>query len=468
MGTKEKGQAFLLVLAFLTMGSMLLVPLLRLAATGSKVSEVSTVRVTSLYTLDGATEYIMWKLLYNGWSDEFISDGQQKQIDIVNCGTNVTAVVTMRAIPGRGGMILAGEDVIKPTISVSPSGNISTNYSVLYTYTIRMEQLSSNTTTPLAAIYDILPDDITSYLTASSELRVDGGAWQPFPDPEVVLNKGYLKWPADYDKDTGSDNFSSSSSFLGIEDFEPRQVKELRFKVMGKFNPAGVYCDWVVLKPWNTPSGPQAPVDVGNPANPGECLSDYVIGISKIAAPDFILPGVETDILYTVDLSNNYGSSRSFAKLIDYLPQGFEYVGPTWSSNNLTDQDPRGTGAAIMINGVPRYELVWEIGYEIDPSKKTIASGESITLYFWARATIDVSGGYYNEFFVNLEETGGAGFPTSEIGITVGELANNYSWNQGAVTVPTYDVNSEHDGVILDSNLSMVVDGISISSFNIR
>ena len=49
-----------------------------------------------------------------------------------------------------------------------------------------------------------------------------------------------------------------------------------------------------------------------------------------------------------------------------------------------------------------------------------------------------------------------------EIGVTPGEYAENYSWNQGAVTVPTYDARTETGQVVINSNLSTVLGGISI------
>ncbi|MFC1988377.1 hypothetical protein ACFLVJ_00880 [Chloroflexota bacterium] len=486
MRIKERGQIMLMVLVALAIGAVLLIPLLNLGFTVSKISDTATTEATALYTLDGATEYVMWKLLHKDWASEFTEGGQVGTANITNCGTNLVAYVTMRAIPGEGGLVLAGEDVIQVTKTVTPS-DVLNNISTLYTYTLKMEQLSSNNSQPLDAIYDLLPDDISSYVPGSSQLRVDEGAWQAFPDPDTsqLTSNGFIKWPSTYNNADGSDNFSSSSEFTGsaipdvrgMADFDAREEKELQFQVWGKFNPAGVYCNWAILKPWNTVSGPQAPVNSGvDTEDPeyGICVDSDVVAITKEVDPSLITPGVATDVIYTVNMTNNYTSSVEIDRLIDYLPQGFIYVGPTSSTRttggNLTDSDPQGTISPVIINGKERYKLEWSVdGGEIGSSEKTIASGETITLEFLANATKDVSGSYFNEFIILLKVTG-TGIPDDdgEPIISADEYASNYSWNQGSVTVPTYDVTSEEDGVILDSNLSLIVDGISITSYNFR
>lgn len=103
---------------------------------------------------------------------------------------------------------------------------------------------------------------------------MDGGPWESIPDPEVVYDEAHirLKWPADYDWETGTGAFSSDPGdtahyFNGIRDFTPTQVKELKFEVADTLKTEGVYSNWVVLKPWNTLSGATAPITVGSPVS---------------------------------------------------------------------------------------------------------------------------------------------------------------------------------------------------------
>jgi len=467
MRKEELGQALILVLVILAIGAILVVPLLRLAYTGLKGSDIVTSRTVGLYAVDGAQEYIMWKLLHQDWAQQFTEDGQEGYLEIINCGTNVTATIVMRAIPGEGGMTLATDDVILPTKSVEPnSAPLKGLYE--YEYTITLDHLSSNTTQGLDAIYDVLPGGITDYIGPSELSLDDGETWQNVPDPLWDSAKGYLKWPADYEWDpvvTGA--FSSHPEFLGIQDFGVREVKKLRFRVRARFDNDQVHCNWVVLKPWNTVSGPQAPITVGDPDEPGVCVDDNVIEIAKAADPNVITPGVPTLIRYDLDITNNYTQTRNIEGIIDYLPPEFFYMGPT---ANLTDQDPQGTEHTVTINGIDRYKLEWtqvEFGYPGPPKDISIAAGQTLRLTFYVQATKDVSGSYYNEVSVILRDTGiSAAFAAA--GVTPGEYAGNYSWNQGSVTVPTFDARTEGEGVVIDSNLSMVVGGISITSLHLR
>ena len=467
MRNNEAGQTFIIVLIVLAIGSMLVVPLLGLSSTAVKSSQMITNQAKALYAAEGVQEYIMWKLLHQNWAQSFTNPGEEGYVTIENCGITMEATVVMRAIPGEGGMTLATDHAIQPTKTVEPSW-VPDKDLYDYTYTINLEQLSSDTSQGLDAIYDILPGGMNDYIGPTEISLDDGETWHIVPDPEWISSKDVLKWPSDYDKDTGTGAFSSDPGdldhyFHGIRDFDVREKKMLRFTVRGRLDDNAVHCNWVVLKPWNTVSGPQAPIDVGDPPVWGLCDEDQYIGIVKIADPDFIIPGVPTVIRYDVDITNNYTQTRFIEKIIDYLPPGFYYAGPT---EGLTDQDPQGTGSTININGVDRYKLEWA-QEEFGGVDLSIAAGETLRLTFYAQATKDVSGSYYNEVSIILKETGiSAGF--EEAGVTPSEYADNYSWNQGSVTVPTYDSEVEGDGIILDENLSLVLGGISITSFRIR
>ena len=467
MKNKELGQAFIYVLITLAIGAMLVVPLLRLSSTVVRGSRTLTNQTRALYAAEGAQEYVMWKLLHKNWAQSFTNPGEEGYLSIENCGITMEATIIMRAIPGEGGMTLATDDVIQPTKTVEPS-SVPLKSLYDYTYTLNLEQISSDNSEGLDAIYDILPGGMTDYIGPTEISLDDGETWQVVPDPEWISSNNVLKWPSDYNKDTGTGAFSSDPGdsdhyFYGIRDFDVREEKKLRFTVRGRLDNHQVHCNWVVLKPWNTVSGPQAPINVGNPPNPGVCENDQFIGITKTATPDFIIPGVTTDIRYDIDITNNYTQTRFIETIIDYLPPDFVYIGPT---EDLTDQDPQGTESTVNINGLDRYKLEWGQA-EFGGGDQSIPSGVTLRLTFYATATKDVSGSYYNEVSVILRDTGiSAGF--EEAGVTPSEYSDNYSWNQGSVTVPTYDSEVEGEGVIIDENLSLVVDGISITSFHIR
>ena len=471
MRKREGGQAFILVLILLAIGTALVIPALQLTGTALKSSQVVLPRVRALYAADAAQEFILWKLLWDGLGAELMQSADPNPsahyaFDV--CGAPVGVGVYMRAVAGIGGMTLAGDDVIQPTKTVQPNdGVIPNDWYGTVTYTIRLEQLSSNTTQGLDAIYDILPKTLvtTDYQKDSSYLSVDGGPWKSIPDPSLEVEGGQvrLKWPADYDPDTSANPFSSDNSspnyFYGMRDFNVRQVKELKFDVNHEFkgeDKDSVLCNWVVLKVGDvtTVSGPQAPIIVGNPARPGVCQAGGVIEVGKISDPEIIPPGVKTNIEYTISMTSWYNEVQHIEQIIDYLPPGFDYSGPT---GNLTTSEP--LESLENVNGVERWKLHW------DNLHKSIAPEETLILTFSANTTKDVSGSYYNEVMVLPDISAPTIF--EEIGVTDEEYFTGYSWNTGTVFVPAFDSSANSTGVTINANMSLILEGISITSWQV-
>jgi len=481
MRKREGGQAFILVLILLAIGAMLVIPALQLTGTTLKSSQIVTRQARALYAADAAQEYVVWKLRWDNWGQDFTTENPEGYAILDCCGVSVNISVIMRAVPGKGGVILSTDDVIQPTKTVSPN-TIPNDTTETVTYTIRLEQLSSNTTQGLDAIYDILPDmyDDSEYVTGSCQMRIDGGPWLPLnqayqePAFENPPSRWRLKWPADYDPDTGTGGFSSDNSspnyFYGMRDFNVRQVKELKFQMTHEFKGADnnrVHCNWVVLKvgDTNTVSGPQAPLTVGNPANPGVCDNDGLIAVDKVSDPEIIQPGVETDIEYTVNITNRDGFTNQIEEITDYLPPGFNYCpedpeDPDCPSpSGITTAHPQ--RSLVNVNGVDRWKLHW-----VFSPAMSIQAAETLTLTFWATATKDVSGSYYNEVIV----ISNVPIPTifSDIGIIEEDYLASYSWTTGAVIVPTYDSRADAEGLVLDANMALLLESVSITSYQVR
>lgn len=461
MKKKQSGQAFILVLILLSIAALLVVPVLQLTSTSLKSSQIATKQTKIIYALDSAQELVLWQLLYNSYGAEFDEDGESKSdLHLDCCGIPVDITVIMRAVPGQGGVTLSTDDLMRPTKTVTASNPVSTNplkvdydsYQV-FTYIIRMEQLSSNTSVGLDAVYDILPFDFGTgrYVLGSSYLRVDGGEWQSIADPSGLSSgQDRLRWPA-----TGS--FPSP-----IRDFTVRQVKELKFDIalnLPSQTKNTVQVNWVVLAMGSlrTVSGPQAPIIIGNPADPDVYDTNGTPLISKTAWPEIIPPGVASPVQYTVTINNQSGSTLQIPAITDYLPSGFLYTNNTTSG--CTTLEP--TTTIKEINGISRQELVWNFSPQL-----SIAGGTSQTLVFWALGTKDVSGSYYNEVIVETGFTVPSIF--SDIGVTAADYRVGYSWNAGGVTVPTYDSRVEAEGVTMESNMSLVVGGVAITSYRIR
>ncbi|MBI2329257.1 MAG: hypothetical protein HYU85_06450 [Chloroflexi bacterium] len=445
---RQAGQAFILVLILLAIGALLVVPALRLTGSSLKSSQIVTRRARLLYAADAMQEYVISRLLYDtAWRDtQLAADGDTAYLYLDLCGVSVNATVVMRAVPGQGGVALATDDVIQPTKTVTASNPVSTDPLRVdndsfqtFTYIIRLEQLSNNNTAGLDAVYDILPKDFGTgfYVNDSSYIRVDGGPWQFIANPlvEGVSSQTRLRWPA-------SGNFTSP-----IRDFNVRQVKELKFQIALSLPPSArnsVQGNWVVLKPWDSTSGPQAPIIVGTQPNPYVYSDNGLIVVTKTANPDIILPGVVQDITYTVNMTSQDGSNHKIVKITDYLPPEFFYANN--STSGISTANP--TITLKTINGVPRQELVWSFSPQVD-----INSGATITMTFQARTTKDVSGSYYNEVMAE------ANFPSPPIfdgiGIDTTEYQTGYSWNSGAVVVPAYDSETQAGDVVLGSNLAI-------------
>jgi hypothetical protein len=199
MKKREAGQAFILVLIILAIGSLLVVPALKLTGTSLQSSQIVTREVEALYVADGAQEYVLWKLLYDGLGANFTYDGDNVSFPCNVCGKEVDILIIMRAVASEGGLVLATDDIVKPTKTVTPDTVPNDTYQV-YTYTIRLEQISENNTQGLDAVYDILPKGFepSDYLAGSSYLRVEDGEWESIGDPliEVEQNQVRMRWPA--------------------------------------------------------------------------------------------------------------------------------------------------------------------------------------------------------------------------------------------------------------------------------
>ncbi|MBI2850733.1 MAG: hypothetical protein HYX80_06800 [Chloroflexi bacterium] len=462
----QAGQAMLFALILLAIGALVVVPALRLSSTSLKSSQVIVQRSKALYATDAAQEYVMWKLLHTDYTSNFTYNGQSDNFTIDVCGSPVPVTVVMRAIPTWRGVTLIKNTPIKPTKTVSgPVDGV-------YTYTIKLEQISNNTSQGLDAVYDVLPSFTSGqgsygspyydYRPGSSFLRVDGGQWQPFADPSIENGGSLLHWPATYvwnnTTKTGTGGFTWPTS-----NFTVGQVKEIRFDMKPSINLGNsTYYNWVVLKPWNTLSGPSAPIVAGS----GATLKDGLLNSNKTAVPSVILPGATTTISYTISLTSLQQSTLHTDNITDYLPPGFSYIlGSTNSTiTGLTTADPTYPPGTVngfaYVNGVYRQTLIWSFSGQL-------ASGTTRTLAFKAVTSQNVSGSYYNEVSVAISPTD---LPQAfkDIDINATDFSSGYTWNSAPVIVPAYDSSATSGNVTTNANLSISTGGGAISSYQIR
>lgn len=465
---RQSGQVIFLVLILLAIGSIIAIPALQLSSSSLKTAQIISLRSRDLYATDAAQEYVMWRLLYGGYTSQFTYDGQTDNFTVDVCGTPVKVSVIMRALATWRGVLLAKDAPIKPTITASPN-SVTEGTSTTYTFTIKLEQIGTNTTQGLDAVYDVLPDGFTSggYIAGSSEIRVDGGAWQAIGDPLVETSQIWpsagssfggrvrMRWPNPYTY--GQNNFASP-----IRDFTGGQIKEIRFRITNSLpnnsNRYRYYYSWAVLKPWNTVSGATGDIVVNNTSKSGTGYEGGLIDAYKSTNVIFIPPGQATNITYTVNMTSREGSTDKLVSITDYLPPGFYYLGPT---SGITTNNP--TAVYGPVNGVTRWSLTWNFSPQI-----SIASGETKVLTFVARTSENVSGSYYNELNVVPNNPIPTIFSTPGISLTNADFNSGYTWNSAPVIVPAYDSSATSGNVTVNTNIAVTTGGVSISSYQIR
>lgn len=470
---KEVGQAFILVLILLAIGAVLVVPALRLTDTILGSTKNITDRTRGLYACEAAQEQVMWMLYHGTLVAELPHNGDSKDFTVDVCGASVDVNVVMRAVELKKGVILATEHTIMPTKTVNtgydpPDYVPNKGISGPFTYTIAVTQESTNNTEGLDRVYDIISTGFEAgnvYKWGTSEISNDGINWTPFDNPleEKVGNNQRLRWPnpATY----GSADFSSP-----FHDFQPGQTKYLRFKIEKAFNSDPiVVSNWVMLKVGNvlTLSGPQAPIWVKDHSLPASYGDAGAFAVTKTAYPTVVPPRQSTLVTYTVTIINTDKTKENFVyRIEDYLPPGFVYNGST--TTVMTTPPNQGPSVAnVTVNDVERQLLVWD-STQLTSSGYKISPNGSATLTFTALAEQGISGNYYNEVILTPKN-----YPApSAFNITdpplQGDYSQTYSWNTGIVIVPAYDSEANAEGVTIDANLALSINGVDIISWDVR
>ena len=70
----ESGQAFIMLLIILAIGTLLIVPAMNLTMISLKSSDIVYDEVRALYAADGAQEYVLWKLRWTNFGSTIERD----------------------------------------------------------------------------------------------------------------------------------------------------------------------------------------------------------------------------------------------------------------------------------------------------------------------------------------------------------------------------------------------------------
>ncbi|MFC1990234.1 hypothetical protein ACFLVW_06770 [Chloroflexota bacterium] len=471
MKKREAGQAFILVLIMLALGSLLAAPALRLTYTSLRSASIIGDRNRGLYAGEATQQIVMWKLYHGDLMDEL---GFEPGLNTANftvdvCGTTSDVLVTMRAVELAGGVILATDHKILPTKMVEPATASSKDDTGPFTYTITLKQVSSNVTDGLDAVYDIMSEEFKGkasdlYVAGSSYISTDNVSWQQIGDPKTDFgSNSLLRWPA-----TG--DFTAP-----FRDFYPGEKKYLKFDLYGPFNHDDiVVCNWVVVKTGDifSLSTPQAPLSVGNPSDPDECADSGLFTVTKVSDPMVIPPNEPTEVTYTITVTNMAGSTNRILQIDDYLPPGFVYMTEYAPTGDITVMPPY--SEYLFYNGVERQHLWWQAGGEVDDqllaNGVTIAAGGSMTLTFKALAEQGISGNYYNEV-IAIPATAPPPGPFDDLedeGFDISGYSQSYSWSTGVVIVPAYDSQATSEGETVEASMAVEPDTVRIISWTSR
>ena len=122
MRSEDKGFVLVLVVIFLAMGSLLVVPALKLAYTTLNIKQLRTATLQDQYARDGAAEHAMWTLQYGGGTAVLTEASQTIDYTIVLNGISTDVTIQLRAEPGLSGQALANPGFkVLPGSSVSPT-----------------------------------------------------------------------------------------------------------------------------------------------------------------------------------------------------------------------------------------------------------------------------------------------------------------------------------------------------------
>lgn len=406
---RQRGNATVMVLAFMALAIPLVTSSLGLASTLSIDSRVKTGITKSQYTAIAGGQHGTYRVLHESGYQESLQPGVPDEYTVNINGRDVTVTVVKldddlsppSVPPGPNSRVFRASKVVSPTTVLADT--LTT-----YTYTATITN-GTETEQKITQIWDVFPQGM-SYVPGSSLGLTTS-------DPQVQSDR--LKWNPTVAEGT----------------LPPMSSKDLQFKMTGTL-PEGVYCNdtWVSPHGDKTRSGLTAKVIVGSPSS--NLCPGTAIQLNKSVDKPVALPG---EILtYTITFTSDGTDPVDIDKIEDILPTGFDYV--IGSSGGLTTADP-------SIKYLPEQELKWT-GSPIT----TVAPGGSATLTFDVMASSDV-GNNYNEVYSKVS----------------GLNYEIYTWPTSLVQVlAAFRITATDGKTTVDSQLWLSVDFHILDKWNIE
>ena len=378
LASGEQGLAIIFVLAFMALAVPLTTGALKVASTLSIDSRVKTENALDHYSLVGATQHPIYRILYEeGYADSIPAGGEDTYTINLN-GVELTISLTKASeppdepVPSWESNPPDNNFELQTTKVVSPTTTAAMTPTT-FTYTITVQNLSPEPQ-PLNKVQDGLPagfvyvsSSTSGITTVEPSVKSQGGGGNPHDA---------LIWDVTGDAIV----------------INPGQTATLSFDVTATV-PEGIYCNEAWARPGGTTtgSGQTAKIVVGSPSI--TFCPREVLNVVKTVEPSVNSAMVSSTYAYTITLTNDSASDLSIQKVTDLLPDGMSY-GPSSTSGDLTSDDP--SLSTDPQSG--RSELKWNFS----PSY-TIPAGQSRTITFAAKGSL-ASGNYYNEVWVDVVE----------------------------------------------------------------
>ena len=440
MRSGEKGFVLVLVVIFLALGSLLVIPALRLAYTTLNIKQLRTLALEDQYARDGAAEHAMWRLRYGGGTAELTEASQTIDYDIVLNGITTHIVIQLRAEPGLSGAPLAkGGFKVLPGSTVTPT-SATPAVPTTFDYTITMQELNPDPTKgEVDEVWDQLPPGFT-YVAGSSYFD-DGSGPVAIGEPVAAFDGEFnvytLRW--DFAPDIGFEVYG--------------QTKRLTFQADATLTDNQRYCNEVAFRPNDERAGKSAFITVGTPSYNG-CAGRQV-PLALDASPGIVPPNVTTTVTFTGTWTNLDVGDHGIDQILVVLAPGFVYVANSAAEfgSNMTTDEP-----AVKILPSGREELTWDT-FPVKPVPFDV--DEIQTQAFKATTTPTESGSAYAEVFTKLFAACAHGACTLP-----GDPDNVYSWQVGLTIVPAYDVRSEAE-ITSGWGNSIPGSGVTLESWNV-
>lgn len=374
----QSGVAIILVLSFMALAVPVTAGALTVASTLSTDSQVKTETALDQYTLIGATQHAVYRMLYEEGYAESIPLGGQDTYSITLNGESVDVTVGKSADPPTdpdpaweteyivGIRPMQVLKVVTPT--TTPALTLTT-----FEYTLSVQNLSSIQQW-VWTINDGLPPGFTYVPGSVSGLTT--------ADPAVV---NHTDGDGPYDELIWDVTFD----FIFLD---PGELVTLTFQATATA-PEGTYCNeaWVTPFANQTHSGQTAKIVVGSPAL--DVCAGESLKVTKTVSPNTGSALLQSTFTYTIEIKNDGATDLNVQKVTDLLPLGLDYVNGT-TGGDMVSSDP----SVVTMFFSQRKRLRWSFA-----PNYLLPAGESRTITFNADGAL-AAGNYYNEVWVDSVE----------------------------------------------------------------